>query len=175
RRNAKAVNFGIVYGISEFSLADDIGVSRFEAKAYIDGYLATYHGVRDYMKRVVQDAREIGYTQTMYGRRRYIPELKNSNYNIRQGAERIALNTPIQGSAADIIKLAMIYVDKALEEQFPEAKLLLQVHDELIVECPEEIAQDVAQLVSREMERVAKLNVPLLAEAKWGKSWYEAK
>ena len=175
RRNAKAVNFGIVYGISEFSLADDIGVSRFEARAYIDGYLSTYHGVRDYMKKVVEDAREIGYTQTMYGRRRYIPELKNSNYNIRQGAERVALNTPIQGTAADIIKLAMIRVDKALAEQFPEAKLLLQVHDELIVECPEEIAEEVANLVSREMQNVAKLQIPLLAEAKWGKSWYEAK
>lgn len=175
RRHAKAVNFGIVYGISEFSLADDIGVSRYEAKAYIDGYLSTYHGVRDYMKHVVEDAREKGYTQTMYGRRRYIPELKNSNFNVRQGAERIALNTPIQGSAADIIKLAMIHVDKALRQQYPEAKLLLQVHDELIVECPEEIAQKVAQLISREMEQVAQLDVPLLAEAKWGKSWYEAK
>ena len=175
RRHAKAVNFGIVYGISEFSLADDIGVSRFEAKSYIDGYLSTYHGVRDYMKQVVIDAREKGYTQTMYGRRRYIPELKNSNFNIRQGAERIALNTPIQGSAADIIKLAMIRVDKALKEEYPEAKLLLQVHDELIVECPEEIAPQVAQLVSREMQQVAKLDVPLLAEAKWGRSWFDAK
>ncbi len=175
RRRAKAVNFGIVYGISEFSLADDIGVSRYEAKAYIDGYLSTYHGVRDYMKFVVEDAREKGYTQTMYGRRRYIPELKSSNYNIRQGAERIALNTPIQGSAADIIRLAMIRVDKALQEKYPQAKLLLQVHDELVVECPEEIADAVARLISREMEQVAKLNVPLLAEAKWGKNWYEAK
>ena len=175
RRHAKAVNFGIVYGISEFSLADDIGVSRYEAKAYIDSYLSTYHGVRDYMKNIVADAREKGYTQTMYGRRRYIPELKNSNFNIRQGAERIALNTPIQGSAADIIKLAMIRVANALEREYPQAKLLLQVHDELIVECPEEIASQVAALVSREMEAVANLKVPLLAEAKWGRSWFEAK
>ncbi len=175
RRHAKAVNFGIVYGISEFSLAEDIGVSRYEAKGYIDSYLANYHGVRDYMKNVVVEARQKGYTQTMYGRRRVIPELTSSNFNIRQGAERIALNTPIQGTAADLIKLAMIRVDKALAEQYPEAKLLLQVHDELIVECPEGIAQDVATLVSREMEQVAALNVPLLAEAKWGKSWYEAK
>ncbi len=175
RRHAKAVNFGIVYGISEFSLAEDIGVSRYEAKAYIDSYLDTYHGVRDYMKRVVDDARQMGYTETMYGRRRYIPELKSSNFNIRQGAERIALNTPIQGTAADIIKLAMIRVDAALSQQFPDAKLLLQVHDELIVECPEAIAQPVAELISREMENVAQLNVPLLAEAKLGKSWYEAK
>ena len=175
RRHAKAVNFGIVYGISEFSLAEDIGVSRYEAKEYINQYLATYHGVRDYMKKVVADARESGYTQTLYGRKRYIPELKSSNFNVRQGAERIALNTPIQGTAADLIKLAMIRVEDALQKSFPEAELLLQVHDELIVECPEAIAPQVADLVSREMEQVASLSVPLTAEAKFGKSWYEAK
>ncbi len=175
RRHAKAVNFGIVYGISEFSLAEDIGVSRYEAKEYIDSYLANYKGVRAYMKQVVENARELGYTATMYGRKRYIPELKSSNFNIRSGAERIALNTPIQGTAADLIKLAMIRVDKALRESYPEAKLLLQVHDELIVECPEAIAEDVAKLVSREMEQVAQLSVPLTAEAKIGKSWFDAK
>ena len=175
RRHAKAVNFGIVYGISEFSLADDISVSRYEAKEYIERYLENYHGVRDYMKKVVEDAREIGYTKTMYGRRRYIPELKSSNFNIRQGAERMALNTPIQGAAADLIKLAMIRVDTALKENYPQAKLLLQVHDELIVECPEEIAQQVADLVSTQMQTVAQLAVPLLAEAKIGKNWFEAK
>ncbi len=175
RRHAKAVNFGIVYGISEFSLSEDIGVSRYEAKAYIDSYLAKYQGVRAYMNQVVAKAKETGFTETMYGRKRYIPELKSSNYNIRQGAERIALNTPIQGSAADLIKLAMIRVDQALAREYPQANLLLQVHDELIVECPEEMAQEVADLVSREMEHVAKLNVPLIAEAKWGKSWFEAK
>ena len=175
RRHAKAVNFGIVYGISEFSLSEDIGVSRWEARDYIDSYLATYHGVRTYMKQVVAEAREKGYTQTIYGRRRSIPELTSSNFNIRQGAERIALNTPIQGTAADLIKLAMIRVEKALNEHFPEAKLLLQVHDELIVECPEALAPRVAELVSREMEQVAALQVPLTAEAKWGKSWYDAK
>ena len=175
RRNAKAVNFGIVYGISEFSLAEDIGVSRYEAKDYIESYLANYRGVRDYMKQVVVDAREIGYTQTMYGRRRYIPELKASNFNVRSGAERIALNTPIQGTAADLIKLAMLRVDTALREAYPEAKLLLQVHDELIVECPETLAEQVSSLISREMEQVASLSVPLVAEAKWGKSWFDAK
>ena len=175
RRHAKAVNFGIVYGISEFSLAEDIGVSRYEAKRYIENYLANFRGVRDYMKQVVADARENGYTQTLYGRKRYIPELKSSNFNIRQGAERIALNSPIQGTAADLIKLAMIRVEEALTQQFPEAELLLQVHDELIVECTEEIAPQVAELVSREMQNVAHLNVPLTAEAKFGKSWYEAK
>ena len=175
RRHAKAVNFGIVYGISEFSLSEDIGVSRWEAKEYIDSYLANYRGVKAYMKRVVEDARESGYTCTLYGRRRYIPELKSSNFNIRSGAERMTLNTPIQGTAADLIKLAMIKVDAALREKFPEAKLVLQVHDELIVECPEAIAAEVAALVSSEMENVAKLNVPLTAEAKIGKSWFEAK
>ncbi len=175
RRHAKAVNFGIVYGISEFSLAEDIGVSRYEAKAYIDSYLANYQGVRSYMKQVVEQARSRGYTETLYGRRRYIPELKSSNFNIRSGAERMALNTPIQGTAADLIKLAMLRVDKALAERFPEAKLILQVHDELIVECPQAQAQEVAALVSREMEQVASLSVPLIAEAKIGKSWFEAK
>ena len=175
RRHAKAVNFGIVYGISEFSLAEDIGVSRYEAREYIDNYLTNYRGVRTYMKKVVEDARNTGYTQTLYGRKRYIPELKSSNFNIRSGAERIALNTPIQGTAADLIKLAMIRVENALEQNFPEAKLLLQVHDELIVESPEEIAHQVAELISREMQNVAKLQVPLTAEAKIGKSWYEAK
>ncbi len=175
RRHAKAVNFGIVYGISEFSLAEDIGVSRYEARDYIDNYLTNYRGVRSYMKKVVEDAKEIGYTQTLYGRRRYIPELKSSNFNIRSGAERIALNTPIQGTAADIIKLAMIRVENALNREFPEARLLLQVHDELIVECPEELAESVAALVSREMQSVAVLKVPLTAEAKFGKSWYDAK
>ncbi|MBQ4642293.1 MAG: DNA polymerase I [Oscillospiraceae bacterium] len=175
RRHAKAVNFGIVYGISEFSLAEDIGVSRYEAKAYIDSYLANYRGVKAYMHQIVEDARSCGYTQTLYGRRRWIPELKSSNFNIRQGAERIALNTPIQGTAADLIKLAMIHVDKALSENYPEAKLILQVHDELIVECPETIASQVAELIGSQMEKVAQLEVPLLAEAKWGKSWYEAK
>ena len=175
RRNAKAVNFGIVYGISEFSLAEDLGVGRYEAKDYIESYLDHYRGVRRYMKQVVVDARDTGYTQTIYGRRRSIPELKSSNFNVRSGAERIALNTPIQGTAADLIKLAMIRVDAALRRDFPQAKLILQVHDELIVECPEEIAAEVAALVSREMEQVASLNVPLTAEAKWGKSWYDAK
>ncbi len=175
RRHAKAVNFGIVYGISEFSLAEDIGVSRYEAKEYIDNYLANYAGVRKYMKNIVISAREKGYTETMYGRKRYIPELTSSNFNIRSGAERIALNTPIQGTAADLIKLAMIRVENALNSRYPDAKLLLQVHDELIVECPAEIADDVAACIRYEMEHVAALKVPLIAEAKYAESWYAAK
>ncbi len=175
RRHAKAVNFGIVYGISEFSLADDIGVSRGEAKAYINSYLARYSGVQKYMAEIVETARTQGYVTTIYGRRRYIPEIKSSNYNIRQGAERIALNTPIQGTAADLIKLAMIRVDQALRENGLEGKLVLQVHDELIVECPQHEVEQVRMIVTREMENIAQLSVPLTAEAKDGKTWYDAK
>ena len=175
RRNAKAVNFGIVYGISEFSLAQDIGVSRYEAKAYIESYLRKYPGVRDYMHNIVDTARTQGYVETMLHRRRYIPEIKSTNFNIRSGAERIALNTPIQGTAADIIKLAMVRVFRALEAEALQARLVLQVHDELIVECPAFEAPRVMELVTREMEQAVQLDVPLVAEAKMGESWYAAK
>ena len=175
RRHAKAVNFGIVYGISDFSLADDIGVTRKEAKAYIESYLEKYAGVRQYMHDVVEQAKADGYVTTLMGRRRYLPELKSKNFNLRSFGERCAMNTPIQGTAADIIKLAMIRVDAALAKQYPQARLVLQVHDELIVECPLDQADDVKQLVEREMEQVMELRVPLLAEAKSGASWYEAK
>ncbi len=175
RRSAKAVNFGIVYGISDFSLAGDIGVSRKEARAYIDNYLGHYQGVRRYMKSVVEDARETGYVETLYGRRRSLPELKSSNFNIRTGAERMALNTPIQGTAADIIKIAMIRVARRMEKEGLQAKLVLQVHDELIVECPESEADTVMALVTEEMQSAAQLKVPLVAEAHVGESWYEAK
>ena len=175
RRNAKAVNFGIVYGISAWSLSQDIGVLPEEAKAYMDAYFANYSGVRSYMKEIVEQAREMGYVTTLYGRRRYLPELKSSNFTLRSFGERVALNTPIQGSAADIIKLAMIRVDRALKNNNLQAKLILQVHDELIVECPVEEADQVSAILEREMEQVAALNVPLLVEAKTGASWYEAK
>ena len=175
RRHAKAVNFGIVYGISEFSLSEDIGVSRHEAKAYMDSYLDRYAGVRAYMREIVAEAKDRGFVTTMFGRRRYIPELKSSNFNIRQGAERIALNTPIQGTAADLIKLAMVRVDQALREAGLQAKLILQVHDELIVECPPEETEQVRAIVTGQMESVAQLSVPLVAEAKVGHTWYEAK
>ena len=173
RRHAKAVNFGIVYGISEFSLAEDIGVSRFAARDYIQAYLDRYSGVRDYMHRIVEQAQQQGYVTTLYGRRRYIPELSSTNRNIRQAAQRIALNTPIQGSAADIIKLAMIRVEQALEVL--QARLILQVHDELIVECPPEEAEQVQAVVTQQMEQVAQLSVPLVAEAKVGNTWFDAK
>ena len=175
RSHAKAVNFGIVYGISAFSLAQDIGVFQSEAKAYMDSYFAKYHGVRDYMKRIVEQAKADGYVTTLFGRRRDLPELRSSNFNLRSFGERVALNMPIQGTAADVMKLAMVRVHDRLRREAPEAKLLLQVHDELIVECPEELAEQAARLLTEEMEGVMQLSVPLVAEAHWGKNWLEAK
>ena len=175
RRHAKAVNFGIVYGISEYSLSQDIGVSRREAREYIDNYLTKYAGVRDYMKDIVETARKQGYVETISGRRRRIPEINNSNFNIRSGAERIALNTPVQGTAADIIILAMVRVFDALKQQALQARLILQVHDELIVECPAFEAQSVMDIITEAMENAVELAVPLIAEAKMGESWYDAK
>lgn len=174
RSRAKAVNFGIVYGISAYSLSQDIGVWPSEAKAYMDAYMEKYHGVRDYMKRIVEQAREQGYVTTLYGRRRYLPELKSSNFNMRSFGERVALNMPIQGTAADIIKLAMVNVHRRLEKEDLRAKLILQVHDELIVECPENERETVSAILREEMEQVAALRVPLVAEANSGKSWAEA-
>ena len=175
RRSAKAVNFGIVYGISAFSLSQDIGVSVAEAKAYMDAYFATFPGVRRYMDEVVEQAKEKGYVETIYRRRRDLPELKSSNFNLRAFGERVALNMPIQGTAADIMKLAMIAVWKRLRLEVPAARLVLQVHDELIVECAAADAAKVARLVGEEMEQVAVLSVPLTAEAHWGCNWLEAK
>ena len=175
RRHAKAVNFGIVYGISAFSLSEDIGVSVAEAKQYIDNYLRNYAGVREYMKHIVEQAKHDGFVTTLLGRRRELPELKSSNFNLRSFGERVALNTPIQGTAADIIKIAMLRVDAALRKKKLRARLILQVHDELIVECPLEEREAVMEIVKYEMEHVMTLRVPLLAEAKCGASWYEAK
>ncbi len=174
RSRAKAVNFGIVYGISAFSLAQDIGVYTNEAKAYMEAYLERYHGVRDYMKNIVESAKEKGYVSTIYGRRRYLPELKSSNFNMRSFGERVALNMPVQGTAADIIKLAMVNVHRRLKETGLKARLILQVHDELIVECPGEEAEQVRDILTEEMENAAHLSVPLVAEAHIGHSWAEA-
>ena len=174
RGRAKAVNFGIVYGISAFSLAQDIGVWPNEAKAYMDAYLDKYHGVRTYMKDVVEQAKADGYVKTIYGRRRYLPELKSANFNMRQFGERVALNMPIQGTAADIIKLAMVHVFKRLRDEKLQAKLLLQVHDELIVECSADEAERVSCILREEMEHAADLSVPLTVEVKSGHSWAEA-
>lgn len=175
RSHAKAVNFGIVYGISAFSLSQDIKVSVAEAKRYMDSYLEKYSGVREYMQKIVEKAKAEGFVDTLYGRRRALPELKSSNFNLRAFGERVALNMPIQGTAADIMKIAMIRVDQALENAGLEAKLILQVHDELIVECPENEAKAVMDILVREMSSAAQLSIPLTAEAKIGKSWYEAK
>ena len=175
RRRAKAVNFGIVYGISDFSLSQDIGVTRAEAREYMDKYFETYHGVREYMKAVVERAREDGYVSTLLGRRRWLPELKSSNFNTRSFGERVALNMPIQGTAADLIKLAMIHVRDRLVREGLEARLVLQVHDELIVECPDAEVERVKALLTQEMEGVADLSVPLNADSAAGQSWAEAK
>lgn len=175
RSRAKAVNFGIVYGISAFSLSQDIGVTVAEAKEYIERYFATYTGVRQYMEQVVSQARERGYVETLWHRRRALPELKSSNFNMRSFGERVALNMPIQGTAADIIKLAMVRVHRRLAAEGLEARLIMQVHDELIVECPEAEASRVEQLLQQEMQGVAELSVPLLAEAHTGHNWLAAK
>ncbi len=175
RSRAKAVNFGIVYGISAFSLSQDIGVTVQEAKEYMDRYFATYTGVKQYMTDVVDKAREQGYVETLWHRRRALPELKSSNFNMRSFGERVALNMPIQGTAADIIKLAMVRVHSRLAREGLEARLIMQVHDELIVECPEEEAPRVEALLQQEMQGVAELSVPLLAEAHSGRNWLAAK
>ena len=175
RRRAKAVNFGIVYGISAYSLSQDIGVTVAEAKDYMEAYFASFPGVKAYMEAVVAKARENGYVETLFHRRRDLPELKSSNFNLRSFGERVALNMPIQGTAADIMKLAMVAVEKRLKRELPEAKLVLQVHDELIVECPEPQAAAAAKLLEEEMGQVAHLSVPLTAEAYWGRNWLEAK
>jgi len=174
RRSAKAVNFGIVYGISPFSLSQDIKVTVAEAKEYMEKYFAHYAGVKAYMAAVVEQAKAVGYVATLFGRRRWVPELKSSNFNTRSFGERVALNAPIQGTAADIIKLAMIRVRNRLKEDGLEGKLVLQVHDELIVECPEQEAEQVCKLVKEEMESVSSLAVSLVAETAAGKTWADA-
>mgnify|MGYP005755520745 CR=1 FL=1 len=175
RSSCKAVNFGIVYGISDFSLAQDIGVTRKEAAAFIQSYLDTYPGVHHYMESIKQSARENGYVETLFGRRRALPELNSKNFNLRSFGERAAMNTPIQGTAADIIKIAMLRVRDRLKAEGFEARLILQVHDELILEAPEHEAERAAALLREEMEHAAELRVPLVAEAKIGHSWYETK
>lgn len=175
RRVSKAVNFGIVYGISEFSLAEDIGVTRAEAKRYMDAYLSHYRGVREYMKRIVEEARRDGFVTTMFGRRRYIPDITSKNFNIRSFGERVALNAPIQGTAADIIKIAMLRTAERIKASGLEAKLVLQVHDELIVEADRTVADEAAKILTEEMEGACLLSVPLVAEAGIGDTWYDAK
>lgn len=173
RKKAKAVNFGILYGMGDFSLAEDLKVSRATAKEYIRSYFDSYPKVEEYLDSIVKIAKEQGYVTTMLGRRRYIPELKAQNKNIKNFGERVAMNSPVQGSSADIIKIAMINVDKRLRESGTGAKLLLQVHDELLLECPKDCAQKVLLMLTEEMENAVKLKVDLSVEAKCGQNWYE--
>ena len=175
RRSAKAVNFGIVYGISDFALAQDLHITKKQAKAYMDGYLEKYSGVRKYMDDIVEEAEQNGYVSTILGRRRYIPELKSGKFQERSFGKRVALNTPIQGSAADIIKIAMVKVYAALQEKKLKSRLILQVHDELIVETHKLEVEQVKQILSECMQNAVSLAVPLVAEVKTGRSWYEAK
>lgn len=175
RSRAKAVNFGIVYGIGAYSLAKDIGVTNKEAKNYIESYLKHYSGIDKYMHDVVEKAKDTGYVETVFGRRRYLSELSASNGMTRAFGERVARNAPIQGTAADIIKIAMIKVDKRLKEENLEARLVLQVHDELIVECPSHESMRVAMILQEEMEKAVSLSVPLVADSAVGKTWYDAK
>ena len=175
RRNAKAVNFGIVYGISSFGLSQDLSISVGEAKEYMEKYFETYPGVKQYQDSVIQDAKQKGYSITMYGRRRPIPELKAGNFNLRQFGERVAMNAPIQGSAADIMKIAMINVFFALKRENLKSKLILQIHDELVIETAPDEVDKVTALLTNEMEKAASLKVPLEAECHTGNDWYEAK
>ncbi|MCB6367042.1 DNA polymerase I [Intestinibacillus massiliensis] len=174
RSSCKAVNFGIVYGISDFSLAQDIGVSRREAGEYIAKYLDTYSGVKRYMEETKQHAKEKGYVETLFGRRRYLPELQSKNFNIRSFGERVAMNMPIQGTAADIIKIAMVRIWKRLRAENRRARLILQVHDELIIEAPAGEQEAVTALLREEMEGALQMDAPLVAEAKAGHDWYTA-
>ena len=175
RRVAKAVNFGIIYGISSFGLGENIGMRAVDAQHFIDTYLETYPGIKEYMDSSIKHAKEKGYVTTMFNRKRNIPELKNTVYTIRQSGERIALNTPIQGTAADIIKLAMVKVYKAIKENNLKTKMIIQVHDELIFDVPKEELEKVKEIVTEIMDNVTKLNVPLAVDVNYGKNWAEAK
>ena len=175
RSSAKAVNFGIVYGISDFGLSEQLGISKKQAKIYIEQYLEKYNGIKQFMDNIVEDAKKKGYVETLFNRRRYIPELSSNNYMVRQFGSRAAMNTPIQGTAADIMKIAMIDVYKKLKEEKLNAKIVLQVHDELIIECPKEEKDAAKRILINCMENAAKLSVPLKVEVSEAENWYEAK
>lgn len=175
RRQAKAVNFGIVYGISDYGLSQNLGISRPEAKTFIDTYFEKYPGIKQFMTDIVEEAKEKGFVETLFHRRRYLPDINSSNFNLRSFAERTAINSPIQGTAADILKIAMIRMNKALKEKNMKTRMLLQVHDELIFECPPEEIEVLEKLVPEIMENAVSLSVPLLVDSHYGNSWYEAK
>ncbi|HFU4056008.1 TPA: DNA polymerase I [Streptococcus suis] len=175
RRNAKAVNFGVVYGISDFGLSNNLGITRKEAKDYIDTYFERFPGIKNYMETIVREARDKGYVVTIYKRRRELPEINSRNFNVRNFAERTAINSPIQGSAADILKVAMINLDKAIEKAGLSTRMLLQVHDEIVLEVPKAELETVKKLVKETMESAIALSVPLIADENAGETWYEAK
>ena len=175
RREAKAVNFGIIYGISDFGLSKNLGIPLATAKEYIEKYFKTYSAVKNYMNENVEFARKKGYVSTLTGRKRVIPEINSSNFNLRQFGERAAMNMPLQGSSADIIKIAMINVYKALKKAGLKAKLILQVHDELVIDAPENEAEKAAEILKYEMENAVQLKVPLTVDVHSGKNWYDAK
>ena len=175
RRNAKAVNFGIVYGISSFGLSQDLSITRKEAADYIQKYFETYPKIKEFLDDLVETAREKGYASTMYGRRRPVPELKSSNFMQRSFGERVAMNSPIQGTAADIIKIAMNRVYKRLKSEGKKSRLVLQVHDELLIETRKEELTQVARILEEEMKGAASLQVELEVDMHEGSSWYEAK
>lgn len=175
RRNAKAVNFGVVYGISDFGLSNNLGISRKEAKNYIDTYFERFPGIKDYMETIVREARDKGYVETLYKRRRELPDINSRNFNVRNFAERTAINSPIQGSAADILKVAMINLDRALTEAGLSTRMLLQVHDEIVLEVPMAELETVKAMVKETMESAIQLSVPLIADENEGETWYEAK
>ena len=174
RRKAKTANFGIIYGISAFGLAERMGVSRTEAKQLIDEYFATYPGVKDYMTKSIETAREKGYTETLFGRRCYLPDINSHNAVVRGYAERNAINAPIQGTAADIIKIAMIRLHKRIKEEGLQSKMILQVHDELNFTVVPEEKERVQKIVLEEMQKACQMQVSLIAECGWGKNWLEA-
>ena len=175
RRQAKAVNFGIVYGISDYGLSQNLGITRKQAQQYIDTYFEKYPGVKKYMEDIVREAKDKGFVETLYNRRRYLPDINSRNFNVRSFAERTAINTPIQGSAADILKIAMIQMAKRLKEANMQATMLLQVHDELVFEVPDSELEQLNEMVKEVMEQAAILQVPLITDSSWGKTWYEAK
>jgi DNA polymerase-1 len=175
RRNAKAVNFGVVYGISEWGLAKNLGIESYEAKEFIDRYFEKYPGIKDYMTNVVRYAKEAGYVETLWNRRRYLPEINERNVAVRAFAERTAINSPIQGSAADILKIAMNKLQTKLNNSNIRANMLLQVHDELVFEVHKDDVELLDKLVKNQMEHAAILNVPLVADSNWGETWYDAK
>ncbi|MFD2305434.1 DNA polymerase I [Enterococcus termitis] len=175
RRQAKAVNFGIVYGISDYGLSQNLGITRKQAQEYIDTYFDKYPGVKKYMEDIVRDAKDKGFVETLYHRRRYLPDINSRNFNLRSFAERTAINTPIQGSAADILKIAMIEMDQRLKAENMQATMLLQVHDELVFEAPETELERLNELVKDVMENAVALHVPLITDSSWGNTWYEAK